>query len=196
MYEFGKEGRGGACSVPPSGESRFTGFSRGKPRLKIKKIPMQISMQLRSLTMSAHVALAAMFMLARALSGQSQGLAHASSTSNLLSHLTFASTRGGRPLEVPPAHSNAGGNASDEAHNDDGAGNGTERNEGNSPTTSSPPENANENGVDNANGGASSGGGGNGGAAAAGGLVRAGSVVSNANALNMLNTVILRIRGN
>ena len=45
----------------------------------------------------------------------------------------------------------------------------------------------------NSNGGASTGSGGNGGNAAPGGLVRSGNVVSNATAVNAINTTIVRI---
>lgn len=126
--------------------------------------------------------------LSRATSGQSQGLTHASSTSDLLARLTFASTRGGpgttssqssdgygagKPEETPPANSNPTPNSASSnpegelaAHGAGGAGN---------------------------NGGASSGNGGNGGNAGPGGLVRSGSVVSNATAVNVLNVNIVRI---
>jgi len=49
------------------------------------------------------------------------------------------------------------------------------------------------NGAGGGNGGVNSGDGGNGGNAGTGGLVRAGSVVSNATAVNALNTTIVRI---
>ncbi len=120
--------------------------------------------------------------LARATSGESQGLAHASSTSNLLSHLTFASTRGGRPAEVPPTASTT------EATSQGNEGS-TEENMG----ALSLPENENQSASGHANGGARSGNGGSGGDSGAGGVVRAGSVVSNAQAVNVLNTVIVRI---
>lgn len=117
--------------------------------------------------------------LMRATSGQSQGLTHATSTSDLLSHLTLASTRGGRGTEVPPENSNEGGNAE-----------GTEEGE---QGTQSLPEEANENGTNHENGGAQGGEGGNGDNSSPGGLVRAGSVVSNSNAVNVINTNIVRI---
>ncbi|PIR83987.1 hypothetical protein COU18_01095 [Candidatus Kaiserbacteria bacterium CG10_big_fil_rev_8_21_14_0_10_51_14] len=129
--------------------------------------------------------------LARALAGESQGLVHASSTSGLLAHLTFASTRGGRPEETPPAdvneNSDTGGNTS------------TDQSDGPAGQNGAPAEAAGGNpstGSGQANGGASAGNGGNGGdggGAAPGGLVRAGSVISNANALNMINVSIIRI---
>ena len=65
----------------------------------------------------------------------------------------------------------------------------TEDESGGSPA---PEANANANTHGN-NGGAESGNGGNGGNANPGGLVRAGSVVSNATAVNAINTVIVRI---
>lgn len=134
---------------------------------------------------SAHAALANAALgggnaLARAMAGQSQGLEHASSTSGLLDRLTFASTRGGRPDEVPPPQSNAGGNNA--TTTPQGSGGGEEES-----------SDAQDVGSGNNNGGATSGNGGNGGNAALGGLVRAGSVVSNATALNVLNTNIVRI---
>lgn len=113
--------------------------------------------------------------LSRANSGESQGLTHATSTSDLLSHLTFASTRGGRSEEVPPPKEDSDGEGSEEA------------------TQSSPSPANTSNGHSNANGNASGGNGGNGGGAEAGGLVRAGSVVSNSNAVNVINTNIVRI---
>ena len=122
--------------------------------------------------------------LSRALAGESQGLAHASLSSDLLSHLISASTRGGRGDEVPPANSNAGSN-NEETDNDDTG----EENNG----TTSLPENANENGVSHANGGAVTGEGGNGGNSGEGGLVKAGSVVSSAFAVNVINVNIVRI---
>ena len=108
--------------------------------------------------------------LSRATSGESQGLTHANSSSNLLEHLTLASTRGGRSTETPPQ--------------EDGNGDVTE---------SSLPNTANSNAADNANGGAQGGNGGSGGTSANGGLIRAGSVVSNSTAVNAINTNIIRI---
>lgn len=116
--------------------------------------------------------------LARAISGQSQGLAHATSTSDLLAHLTFASTRGGRPTEVPPTASTTEATTAT-SQGDEGS------------TESDGSSNGQTAG--GSNGGASGGNGGNGGNAAPGGLVRAGSVVSNANAVNVINTNIVRI---
>ncbi|MBI5470134.1 hypothetical protein HY968_02315 [Candidatus Kaiserbacteria bacterium] len=121
--------------------------------------------------------------LARALGGQSQGIVHANLASDLLAHLTLASTRGGRPDDTPPSHSNAGGN--------DGNTNEPSQNNPNAIPVN-PNGDGNENGNDN-NGGPSSGNGGNGGNASPGGLVRAGSVVTNATALNVINANIVRI---
>lgn len=109
--------------------------------------------------------------LTRATSGESQGLTNATSTSNLLEHLTFASSRGGRAEEVPPPNANT--DSGDEGE-------------------TTPPENANENAA-GGNGGGQSGNGGNGGSSAGGGLVRAGSVVTNSKAVNVINTNIVRI---
>lgn len=111
--------------------------------------------------------------LSRATSGESQGLTHATSTSGLIDHLTFASTRGGRSEEVPPQNENT--------------------NDGEDAEDSSLPDNANQHAEDNANGGSGGGNGGNGGAAAEGGLVRAGSVVTHSTAVNVINTNIVRI---
>lgn len=121
--------------------------------------------------------------LARATAGQSQGLTHANTASNLLARLTFASTRGGKPDEVPPqgGESNTGGTEAEGTNGSEGAGGASNQNQGEGSGT---------------NGGASAGNGGNGGDggnASLGGLVRAGNVVSNANALNMLNVNIVRI---
>lgn len=58
---------------------------------------------------------------------------------------------------------------------------------------SAPSAFVNQSGTDNANGGASAANGGNGGNAGPGGLVRSGDVVTNATAVNMINTVIVRI---
>ena len=115
--------------------------------------------------------------LSRALSSESQGLAHASTTSSILERLTFASTHGGRAEEVPPAND---------------AGDSGEEGTGEGEALAVPPENANEN-SDNANGGASGGNGGSGGLSGPGGLVRAGDSVSSTNSVNVINTVILRI---
>lgn len=129
--------------------------------------------------------------LARATTGQSQGLTHASSTSDLLAHLTFASTRGGKPTEVPPANSNAGGNGGEESGSEEGS---TEGSQDGNTSDPSAQDNASGNASGNQNnGGASSGNGGNGGDGAPGGLVVAGGVVSNAHAVNVLNVNLVRI---
>ena len=108
--------------------------------------------------------------LSRGTSGESQGLTNANSSSDILTRLTFASTKGGRPAETPPAQD-------DEEDT----------------TAASLPENANENAQNNANGNAQGGNGGNGGTSAPGGLIRAGSTVSNSTAVNAINTNIVRI---
>ncbi len=136
--------------------------------------------------------------LARVMAGQSQGLTHTTSTSDLLDHLTFASTRGGRPTEVPPAGSNEGGDGGSETENEEGSmDGGTDGAQGDNTDNSSVQNTADGNGSaddsQNNNGGAQGGNGGNGGNAASGGLVRAGSVVSKATVVNMLNVTIVRI---
>ncbi len=96
------------------------------------------------------------------------GLAHANLASDILARLTFASTNGGQPDPIP----SDGDNGADATSAGGAGGNG-----GN-------------------NGGATAGNGGNGGDggnAAAGGLVRAGNVVSNSTALNVINATIVRI---
>lgn len=109
-----------------------------------------------------------------------RGIAHATSTSQLMTHLLFASTHGGKPTEVPPPGSTAEGTDGTPAPQANGLG---EEENGN----------AEDVGSGNGNGGASAGNGGNGGNGGVGGLVRAGSVVSNAHALNILNTTIVRV---
>ena len=130
--------------------------------------------------------------LARVSIGQSQGTVHASPSSNLLSHPTFASLRGGQPEETPPANdnSNTGGSTSSEQSDGENGADATsaggDGGNGGNPSTNS----------GQANGGATAGNGGdggNGGEADPGGLVRAGSVVSNANGVNMLNINVIRI---
>lgn len=114
--------------------------------------------------------------LSRANSGESRGLTNASPSSNLMDHLTFASTHGGRGEEVPPPKEDS----------DDGEGSESEEDAENSSLGK-----VTSNG--NSNGNASGGNGGNGGNSSPGGLVRAGSVVSNSNAVNVINTNIVRI---
>ena len=122
--------------------------------------------------------------LSRAMNGQSQGILNSNLASDLLSHLTLASARGGRPEETPPenANSNSGGNSSVDQHDgasgQDGDGAGAAAGNG-----------ANNGGATAGNGGD----GGDGGNSSPGGLVRAGNVVSNATALNMINVNIVRI---
>ncbi len=108
-----------------------------------------------------------------ALFNGATGIAHATSNSDILTHLTLASTRGGKPEEVPPAvsASNPPSNESDD--------------------TSTP--DVTSEGADHQNGGASGGNGGSGGNSGVGGLVVAGGAVSNATALNVLNMNIVRI---
>lgn len=119
-----------------------------------------------------------------ALLRATSGLSHASSTSNIFSHLTFASLRGGRPDATPPANDNS----------NTGGGTSTEQSDGGNGADGSSAGGAGGNGGNNGGATAGDGGnGGNGGGASPGGLVRAGSVVSNSNALNMLNTTIIRI---
>ena len=112
--------------------------------------------------------------LARATTGQSQGLANANPASNLLSRLTFASTRGGTSEEVPPTGS-------------------TSTTPETTQSETVPTVHSSGGGNSNNNGGAQGGDGGSGGNAAPGGLVRAGDVVSNATAVNAINTTIVRI---
>lgn len=131
----------------------------------------------RTHAVSPHAFLGGGNALARATSGESQGLAHASSTSDLLSHLTFASTRGGREAEVPPTASTTATTSTPQSDE-----NGADSN-----------ESLNGQAGSGSNGGARGGNGGNGGGGSTGGVVRAGSVVSNANAVNVLNTIIVRI---
>jgi len=122
--------------------------------------------------------------LARVSIGQSQGTVHASPSSNLLSHLTFASLRGGQPEETPPANDNSNTGGSTSSEQSDG--------ENGADATSA----GGDGGNGGNNGGTTAGNGGNGGdggGADPGGLVRAGNVVSNANALNMLNVNVIRI---
>jgi len=121
--------------------------------------------------------------LSRAVNGQSQGTLNSNLASDLLSHLTLASARGGRPEETPPenANSNSGGNSSGDQHDgasgqDGGAG-------------AAAGNDANNGGATAGNGGD----GGDGGNSSPGGLVRAGNVVSNATTLNMINVNIVRI---
>lgn len=126
-----------------------------------------------------------------ALLRATSGISHANPVSDILSRLTFASTRGGMPEEVPPPSQGSGGeSASNTGGNVGGGGEG-------SPGDSAPESvNTNGGGEGGNNGGASSGNGGdggNGGNASPGGLVRAGDVVTNATALNAINVNILRI---
>ena len=125
------------------------------------------------------------------------GASNANLASDILARFSFAATRGGQPEDVLPL----GGNN----------GEGGEEGESLGIQSLPLPENANENASDHANGGASAGNGGpgttssqgsdgygagyggNGGSAGIGGLVQAGDVVSNSTAVNMLNTIILRI---
>ena len=121
--------------------------------------------------------------LSRAVNGQSQGTLNSNLASDLLSHLTLASARGGRPEETPPenANSNSGGNSSGDQHD------GASGQDGGAGAAA---------GNDANNGGATAGNGGDGGAggnSSPGGLVRAGHVESNATTLNMINVNIVRI---
>jgi hypothetical protein len=120
-----------------------------------------------------------------ALWNASAGIEHANIASDIFSRLTFAATRGGMPVEDNPLD---GGPAGGE----EGSGGEAENSNESGPATFSLPENASENGGDHSNGGVGTGDGGNGGDAGAGGLVRAGSVASNAQALNMLNVIMIR----
>lgn len=117
--------------------------------------------------------------LARVTIGQSQGIAHAAPASNLFDHPALASVRGGRPEETPiDQNSDTGGvTSSEQSDGEDGA------------DAASAGGASNNGGVTAGNGGD----GGNGGGAGAGGLVRAGNTVSNATALNAINTTIIRI---
>ena len=110
------------------------------------------------------------------------GIQHANPRSLITEHLLFASTRGGKGEVIPPIASSTQSTADDQQGDDAGP-------SGNSGDTNNQDENG-----QGENGGASGGNGGNGGSAAEGGLVRAGSIVSNANAVNVLNTVLVRIR--
>ena len=110
------------------------------------------------------------------------GIQHANPRSSITEHLLFASTRGGKPEVIPPSASSTQATADDQQGDDGG------------PSGDSGDSNNQDENSQGENGGASGGNGGNGGNAAEGGLVRAGSVVSNANALNVLNTVLIRIR--
>ena len=129
--------------------------------------------------------------LTRVNSGGSQGLTRASPTSGLLGHLTFASTRGGRLEETPPANENSNTGGSTSTDQSDGADGST-----GSPQASSngaPAGGANGN---SSNGGATAGNGGNGGdggGASPGGWVRAGGAGSNSNSVNMINVTIIKI---
>lgn len=112
----------------------------------------------------------------RATLGQSQGVGHASTTSNLSAHLAFASLRGGSPEETPPANQNTntgGGTSSDQSDGENGA------------------DGASAGGAGGTTAG-NGGNGGDGGGAAPGGLIQAGGAVSNANAINAINTSIIR----
>lgn len=133
------------------------------------------------------------------------GLLHASSTSDILAHLTFASTRG-VPGTTSSQSSDGYGAGENDTANDTGGSTagGVDGSQGNSGEPA-PQGNANDNGgnpignsasSNGAGGGATAGNGGdggNGGGAAAGGLVRAGNVVSNANASNAINVTTVRI---
>jgi len=114
------------------------------------------------------------------------GISHTSNASNLFDRLGFASTNGGRPEETPPSQSqsNSGGDTSTDQQNGQNGQNGASAGGGTG------------DGGDDNNGGATAGNGGDGGdggGASNGGLVRAGGVVSNATALNMINVNIIRI---
>jgi hypothetical protein len=125
--------------------------------------------------------------LTRALAGRSLGLTNATSSSSILVRLEFASGNGGQPDPLPSEenandNSNTGGNAS------------TEQSDGENGADASSAGGAGGAGGNNGGTTAGNGGnGGNGGGADTGGLVRAGNVVSNSTAVNMLNTIILRI---
>ena len=89
--------------------------------------------------------------------------------------------RGSSDTTPPDTTSNTGGNTS------------TNQSDGPTGQDGNPSGTTGGNGNNGATQAGNGGNGGDGGAAATGGLVRAGNVVSNANALNMLNTVIVRI---
>lgn len=151
--------------------------------------------------------------LSRATSGQSQGLVRANTTSDLFTHLTFASTRGGRSAETPPANeqSDTGGTTSTDqsdgpsGENGDAAGvSAGGGNASNGGASAGNGGNGGDGGASSGNGGPGTtssqgsdgygaGDGGNGGSASTGGLVKAGSVVSNSTAINMINLNIVRI---
>lgn len=100
------------------------------------------------------------------------GIANTNSASDLFANLSFASTHGGRRDETPPTN-NGEGDSEDNKENN-----------------STSDQGAQSNPTDN-----DSGNGGNGGSGAVGGLVRAGNVISNSTALNMINVTIVRIGG-
>lgn len=106
-----------------------------------------------------------------ALFRATMGVSHASLTSQLLARLAFASEQGGQPETVPPQEQTSATTpqGNEDAHTQGGT-------QGN-----------------NSTGGSATGQGGNGGDGAQGGLIRAGSVVTHARALTVLNTVIIRI---
>jgi len=134
--------------------------------------------------------------LMRVSIGQSQGITHSNSASNLFSNLTFASMRGGMPEETPPEQdsSTGGGTSTDQSNGSAGA-NGAPADTGNGNNGGA----SAGNGGDGGDGGSSptnsgqEGAGGNGGDAGPGGLVRAGNAVSNSTAINAINTSIVRI---
>lgn len=133
--------------------------------------------------------------LMRVSIGQSQGISHSNSASNLFDNLTFASMRGGQPDPIPAnENSSSGGNTSTDQSNGSAGANGAPADTGNGNNGGA----SAGNGGDGGDGGSSptnsgQGAGGNGGDAGPGGLVRAGSTVSNSTAINAINTSIVRI---
>lgn len=127
-----------------------------------------------------------------ALAHATTGVQHANPRSSIMEHLLFASTRGGKPDLVPPSASSTEATSDDQGNDEDSSGDSANSNSAGGPSTGSTGSPQAGSGS-SSNGGASGGNGGNGGSAAPGGLVRAGSVVSNATAVNVLNTIIVRI---
>lgn len=121
-----------------------------------------------------------------ALVRNTTGVANANVASDILSRMNFASTRGGQQNQASEdENTDTVDENTEEETNDEGA----DASQANQNANAN--QNQNEN--DHANGGAEGINGGDGGDAGPGGLVRSGDIVSNATAINMINTVIIRI---
>ena len=118
------------------------------------------------------------------------GATNANFASSILSRLSFASTRGGQSANVPPEDSEDSNSGEQSAGGETGTNGDAGAQDVGSP---SPASGGGNNGGAQAGNGGNGADGGAGGSASTGGLVRAGDVVSNANAVNMINVNIIRI---